>query len=340
MNSLVWMLWKPPSVMLSVGSLFTGCGGLDLGLEQTGLYRIAWACENDPACRRVLAHHYPEIPVHDDVRTLYGYGPVDVLVGGFPCQDLSHAGKGAGLDGDRSGLWFAYADAIRLLRPRLVLVENVPGLATRGLGRVLYDLAKAGYVGSWLRLRASDVGAPHGRERIFILARLAADAARERLDWAGNGGQGRRREPADGDREAAADAGVEPGQPRHGGRAASSPDPRRGAPQRDRYGLDGPAEPGQAVTTAWGVYEPAIRRWEHTLGRAAPRPTDDRGRLMPGFVEWMLGFPDGWTEGESRTQRLRMLGNAVQVQCGTMIGYELAAMLVGEDAQATIGSVS
>jgi len=273
-----------------VGSLFSGCGGLDLGLEAAG-FEIAWAAEIDPACRRVLARRRPGLDVLEDVRHVDDWLPeVDVLAGGFPCQDLSYAGRGDGLDGSRSSLWFAFADCVRLLRPRFVLVENVPGLATRGLGRVLYDLADSGYVGRWLRLRAADIGAPHLRERIFIFA-SAADAGRERLDWPGGRDEGG---PAGTERE---------------------PDRRRGA------------SGSRSSATDWGIYAAAGERWERILGRPAPRPVDDRGRLTPGFVEWMLGFPDGWTEGESRTTRLRMLGNSVQVQCGELAGR----ILLGRD---------
>src|SRR5262245_49888210 len=116
--------------------------GLDLGLEAAG-FHIVCAVENDPACHKVIQARRPGLPVIYDVRAVdekllaqLGIGTIDLLAGGFPCQDLSYAGKGAGLDGDRSGLWHEFARAIRALRPRLVLVENVPGLATRGLGRV------------------------------------------------------------------------------------------------------------------------------------------------------------------------------------------------------------
>src|SRR5215831_9611163 len=114
--------------MLTVGSLFSGIGGFDLGLERAGL-RTAWFCESDPYCRRVLAKHWPGVPIHPDVRGLRGVDvePVDILCGGFPCTDLSVAGRGAGLTSERSGLWFEFGRLIRELRPRYVVVENVPG---------------------------------------------------------------------------------------------------------------------------------------------------------------------------------------------------------------------
>lgn len=152
------------------GSLFSGIGGIDLGLERAG-WRCAWQCESDPYARAVLAKHWPDVPCYPDVRELDGTEPaIDLLCGGFPCQDLSVAGKRAGIDGERSGLWREFARVIGLLRPRFVLVENVPGLLAHGLGRVLGDLAACGYDAEWDCLRAADVGAPHLRERVFLVA--------------------------------------------------------------------------------------------------------------------------------------------------------------------------
>lgn len=379
--------------------LFTGCGGLSLGLEQAG-WRPAWFCEVDKHCRAVLAARWPDVPIVVDVRDvgrdaaaadatndgsvrsaaggmddavagrrplddaatayadiarLEGAQPegrqdmsargarLDLLAGGFPCPDFSFAGRRAGMGGERN-LWPEFARCVRLFRPRRVLVENVPGLATAvgaragesALGTVVADLAEAGYVGSWFRLRASDVGAPHRRERLFV---VAADA----------GGDGRERSPEP------HIGPLEPGQrpSRRGdvdGRAAASADAgslRRGRrPHRkERADVSNAAPTGRqqsepsaenSAGVAWSVYEPAIRRWEH-LTRPAPRPTDARGRLEPEFTAWMLGFPQGWTgvDGVSRTAQLRMLGNAVQVQCGQLIGAQLLADAAAPTAKET-----
>jgi DNA (cytosine-5)-methyltransferase 1 len=154
---------------VNVGSLFSGIGGFDLGLERAGM-RTVWFCEQDEYCQRVLAKHWPGVPCYDDVRELREPEPIDVLCGGFPCQDLSVAGKGAGIDGERSGLWSEYARLIGQLRPRYVVVENVPALLARGMGRVLGDLAALGYDAEWDCLPASAFGAPHRRDRIWIVA--------------------------------------------------------------------------------------------------------------------------------------------------------------------------
>lgn len=158
--------------MSTIGSLFSGIGGLELGLEWAGLGRVAWQVEKDAYCRQVLARHWPDAARHEDVRVVgaHNLSRVDVLCGGFPCQDISVAGKGAGLAGTRSGLWSEYARIVRELQPRIVVIENVTALAFRGLDRVLVDLAACGYDALWFPLRASDVGAPHLRERLFIVA--------------------------------------------------------------------------------------------------------------------------------------------------------------------------
>lgn len=163
--------------MLTVLDLFSGLGGFSLGLERTGGFRTVAFCEIDPYCRRVLAKHWPEVPCHEDVRTLDaarlerdGIGRPDVICGGFPCQDVSLAGAGAGLEGERSGLWSEYARLVRELRPRYVIVENVAALLGRGIDRVLGELAALGYDAEWHCIPASAIGATHHRDRIWIIA--------------------------------------------------------------------------------------------------------------------------------------------------------------------------
>jgi DNA (cytosine-5)-methyltransferase 1 len=155
---------------VNVGSLFSGIGGFDLGLERAGM-RVAWQADADEFCRRVLARHWPDVPCYEDVRELRGSDvePVDVLCGGFPCQDISAAGKGAGIDGEQSGLWSEFARLICELRPDYVIVENVSALLGRGLGRVLGDLAESGYDAEWDCIPASAIGAPHQRDRVWIV---------------------------------------------------------------------------------------------------------------------------------------------------------------------------
>lgn len=157
---------------LTFGSLFSGIGGMDLGLERAGM-QCRWQVEINPFCRQVLAKHWPEVPKYEDITQLTGdeLQPVDVLAGGFPCQDLSVAGRRAGIDGERSGLWSHYARLIGVLRPRFVLIENVTGLLdNEPMRRVLGDLSALRFDAEWRVLRASQFGAPHERERAFVVA--------------------------------------------------------------------------------------------------------------------------------------------------------------------------
>lgn len=190
---------------MKIASLFAGYGGLDMAVEQVfPNARPAWFCEWDDAPSKILTHHWPDVPNHRDVTQVdwAQVEPVDILAGGFPCQDVSHAGRRQGLirDGEgktRSGLWGEMLKAIDTLRPPLVVAENVRGLLSatadsdvepcpfcmgdggaspmRALGAVLADLGDIGFDAAWCGLRAADVGAAHGRFRVFILAWPAAD---------------------------------------------------------------------------------------------------------------------------------------------------------------------
>lgn len=156
---------------MKVLDLFSGIGGMSLGLERAGMTTVAF-CEIEPFPRRVLAHHWPEVPCYEDVTTAeFGdVGPVDMVAGGFPCQDISFAGAGAGLAGSRSGLFWHILRAVRLVgRPKLLL-ENVAALLDRGMGAVLGSLASIGYDAEWHCIPASYVGAWHRRDRVWILA--------------------------------------------------------------------------------------------------------------------------------------------------------------------------
>jgi DNA (cytosine-5)-methyltransferase 1 len=157
-------------------SLFAGIGGFELGLERSGGFQTVAQCEIDPYCQRVLAKHWPEAKRYGDIRELTSEQlaadgiAVDAICGGFPCQDISTAGKGAGIEGERSGLWGEYARLIGELRPRVVFVENVAALLGRGLDKVLGDLASLRYDAWWDCIPASAVGAPHRRDRLWLIA--------------------------------------------------------------------------------------------------------------------------------------------------------------------------
>jgi DNA (cytosine-5)-methyltransferase 1 len=168
-------------VSLNVLSLFAGIGGLELGLERAGMTTVGQV-EIDEYCRRVLAKHWPDVPRHDDVRTAAEWWlsterpTVDVICGGFPCQPFSDAGLRRGVADERWG-WPWFADVVRMVRPRYVVVENVPGLLrSPAFGLVLGDLAELGFDAEWDVLSACAVGAPHTRRRLFLLAHPAVDA--------------------------------------------------------------------------------------------------------------------------------------------------------------------
>lgn len=297
--------------MLTIGSLFSGIGGLELGLElalRDGGFDVEtiWQCERDEWCRGILARHWPATVRYDDVRAVGADAPrVDVLCGGFPCQDVSVAGKGAGLAGERSGLWGEFARVARDLRPRVLVVENVSALACRGIGTVLGDISEAGYDAVWFDLRASDVGAPHRRERIFIVA------WRRDVGHSDGGGRGAQR---------IAGVGAEVGRRgAHSVAAATAADagalaaPRwlaAGGIDRSRLGGAPDGVPGQLDVIA--------HRWPTKRGTAQPEDEPPRATPQPP-----RGSPSWW----ERKRRVMAYGNAVLPQCGYAVGCVVAAIV-------------
>ena len=348
---------------MRLGSLFSGYGGLDMAVESVLGTSTAWVSDIDPGACKILAHRYPDVPNLGDITAVdwSAIEPVDVLTGGFPCQDVSHAGKRAGLgEGTRSGLWSHMAYAIDHLRPALVFAENVRGLlsaeassdvepcpwcmggaadgepALRALGAVLADLAELGYDAAWHGLRAADIGAPHGRFRVFVLAWPAADTDGPRPEGSGrawphrgdvaftHGLDGPAANPTgDGRHEGGTEPTGQLGRPdaaECGDVAAdSNSDGLELVGGLDALGCDADGCGGADI--AWGPYEPAIRRWADILGRPAPAPTQPGPRgnaqLAPRFVEWMQGLMLGHvTEVPdlSRNEQLKALGNGVVPQ--------------------------
>jgi DNA (cytosine-5)-methyltransferase 1 len=151
--------------------LFSGIGGMSLGLERAGSFETVAFCEINPFCRRVLAKHWPSVECHEDINTLpLAHGMADMVTAGFPCQDLSFAGKGAGLAGARSGLWWKVRRTLRVVRPPVALLENVAALLHRGMGTVFGSLAAIGYDTEWHCIPATAVGADHFRDRTWVVA--------------------------------------------------------------------------------------------------------------------------------------------------------------------------
>lgn len=181
---------------MNVLDLFSGIGGFSIGLERAGMKTIAF-CEIDKKAQLVLKKHWPNVPVFEDVSALKKediHEQVDVICGGFPCQDISLAGRGAGLAGARSGLWYEFHRLIKEIKPRYAIIENVSALRSRGLDKVLGSLSEIGYDAEWHCIPASAVGAPHQRDRIWVVA--YANSQRElqsqgpeqnKRGWLGNG---------------------------------------------------------------------------------------------------------------------------------------------------------
>jgi DNA (cytosine-5)-methyltransferase 1 len=174
------------------GSLFAGIGGLDLGFERAG-FECAWQVEIDEFAQKILKKNFPHTRVYADVKEVHArrsrlcancVAPVPYLVGGFPCQDISNAGRREGIEGAKSGLWSEFDRLIGEIQPEGVVMENVSALLVRGIDRVLGDLAARGYDAEWDCIPASTVGAYHQRDRVFICAYKVPDARRARLEGA------------------------------------------------------------------------------------------------------------------------------------------------------------
>ncbi|KAB7761208.1 DNA cytosine methyltransferase [Mycolicibacterium mucogenicum] len=373
---------------LRIGSLFSGAGGLDLAAMRVFSGRIVWHSEivwlvddkgksRPNAAVKVLEHRFPGVPNLGDISAVdwAAVDPIDILIGGFPCQDVSAAGLRAGMaDGTRSGLWAVFAKAIAALRPKVVVIENVEGLLSakahramesddaavgdgsdgpvlRAAGAVLGDLAELGYDAQWTTVAASDVGAPHKRRRVFILATdTACDGRHEGgpepaglvggPDVAVGGdadvallptpkaSDGRRQDcPAERQRNTPSLVAIEHYLPTpaasDGTGGGQHPDRRDGhTRQLCDYALLNGSE-------RWGKYAPAIERWEE-LTRPAPSPTEPNTngnpRLAAAFSEWMQGWPAGWVTavpGITRNDQLRMIGNGVCPQQAEYALYQL-----------------
>ncbi len=319
---------------LTIGSLFSGIGGLELGLERAGLGPVVFQAESDPYCRRVLAKHWPEATRYEDVRDIDDRAQrPDVICGGFPCQDISNAGKRAGMAGERSGLWGEFARIIRELRPRFVVVENVSALLGRGLGDVLGDLAACGYDAQWDCIPAAAIGAPHRRDRVFVIAWRVSDT-----DSSGRKGRSE----------------VQQGQSSIVGRGGSLVDAHRQRLEGRGRNLDDAAGRRQSTHTDQAVANPnrcrlagrtrvSDVRWqaaadaERCSGRGAaasegvrppvewpPAPDDMQswGRVQAAAQPALCGVAHGIP---ARAHRLRAIGNAVVPQVAGRIVLARAA---------------
>ena len=274
---------------MRVGSLFAGIGGFDLGFERAGMQTL-WQVERNAYCRAVLAKHFPDAERFEDVRDVgaHNLAPVDLVCGGFPCTDLSYAGKGAGLDGAESGLWSEFSRLIGELRPRYVVVENVPALLARGYGRVLGDLAAIGYDAEWDCLPAAAFGAPHLRDRLWVVAYPDSDQRGQQGHLQRNGEpqageQAPRRGDAHGLRADGADTAVEHGQARGGLGEGGS---RRSSFAARGLSGDGLA-PEWEASDPWSAGEPDVDRMADGVPAQVDRLAALGNALVPQIAEWI-----------------------------------------------------
>jgi DNA (cytosine-5)-methyltransferase 1 len=302
----------------TIGSLFSGIGGLELGLEWTGGFETRWQCEIDAHARRVLDKHWPGVPCYEDVKEVYESiipEPVDLICGGFPCQPFSSAGKRRG-EKDERFLWPEFVRIVRAARPRWVVAENVPGLLSiesgRTFGRILRDLAVCGYYVEWDTISAASVGALHPRNRVFIVGRMAdPDVDLPGIDP-------RTVQEAEGNISRA-----------EGGRLSDG----CGQILEDPHGVGGRDLDGRGGEDCLGGLDPTLGA---TAANAPPR-SDHGPATMAGrggiFNEPPRGFDPYWqiepdvgrvADGvPDRVDRVKRLGNAVVPQVARYIGERI-----------------
>jgi DNA (cytosine-5)-methyltransferase 1 len=319
--------------VLTFGSLFSGIGGFDKGLTAAGM-RCLWQAECDPLCRRVLAKHWPNVLRYRDVREVGADSPrVDLIAAGWPCTEISDAGTRKGLEGENSGLWVEVERIVRILRPQYVLLENVVALRWRGLDRVLGEMVSLGYDLEWESIPASAVGAPHIRDRIWIVARrrVSDSVSNElRVEWERDGEQrqladtdARRRRSRRTGKSRNARTETSSAQSRGRGEALADANsgPSNGRPIFDRESFERFVE---RVKSAWES-EPSVG------GNADGLPVELDGpeaRSTRPVHAWERGVSRTVTtrseaEEEHRVARLHALGNSLIWQIPWWIGERI-----------------
>lgn len=305
---------------MKIGSLFSGLGGLELGLESAGLGETVWQVEQDALCLEVLERHWPHAKRFTDVRTVGAdeLVPVDLICGGFPCQDVSSAGRGEGLGGERSGLWFEFARIVGELRPSWVVVENVAGGALRWVDAVVSGLEQLGYQALPLPLSAGDLGAPHRRARVFVVA--YADGYSLRLEqgrssWASGRRDG---EPAN---------ALLTGQASHADSERSQTrrsDSRTECTRRPESGRD---DSRRFADSDGERLEKKSRQRRNGLSAECAWPID--AMPEPSVCRVDDGLPRGLVRKlqRRRNSELKALGNAVVPQCAEVVGHVIQELI-------------
>lgn len=335
-------------------SLFSGIGGFDLGFERAGMQCVAQV-EIDKDCREVLKRHFPDVVQYEDVCNVgrQNLPAVDLICGGFPCQDVSIAGRRAGLAGERSGLWFEFQRILMETKPRWVVIENVPGLLSSNSGRdfaiILHGLAECGYRVTWRVLDAQYFGVPQRRRRVFIVGSLGNGRSaqvlfeRESSEWHPQQGKQKRKEAASETTRGAS----EHDRPAYAIRSSASGWKVDGADNLVTYRIqrsDAYDESEIASTLSARDYKAATdliilsdqlnysSKVVGTLTHGSKSGSGNKAtamianrvrRLTPVECERLQGFPDNWTGNQSDIKRYRQLGNAVAVPVIEWIGKRI-----------------
>jgi len=319
---------------LKILDLFSGIGGFSFGLEKTGRFETKKFCEMNSYCRKVLKRHWPNTEIHDDIQTLtVKPRTFDVVCGGFPCQDISYAGKGAGLAGERSGLWYEMCRVIKEANPSWVIAENVSALRSRGLDEVLRSLDEIGYNAQWHCIPASAVGAPHKRDRIWILA------------YPNHERNNTQRHTIDGGWEKSTENGENQLLDRSGGCSETMGNSNSGSLQNIFH--ENSKERSREITSTGEIYScnsSSIRptdladciqqRLERYTGneKAIWRSESDRSTSTESLCSGE--HPSGWWVSEpgvgrvvngipNRVDRIKCLGNAIVPQIAEILGYSI-----------------
>lgn len=317
-------------IPLTVGSLFSGIGGFEFGLERTGGFKTVWQCEIDPFCLKVLEKHWPGVKRFADIKKM-GIGEeipyVDVICGGFPCQPVSCAGKRKGKE-DTRWLWPEFCRVVRCVRPEWVLIENVPGLLSADSGRlfagILRDLSESGYNAEWNIVSAASVGAPHLRKRVFVVAHArqflpsGIMQAPPRADGWGAAKPSLCREDV-----ADSDSILSKSVFGNMGRIKAVVEAEQGIPQPGSFG----ETPREIADTE------SVRRGRRTMLSKTPQPR--RGFRSERDHSWSIEPDVGRVANgvPARVDRLRALGNAIVPQCAQFVGQCLLDSIRTEAAQ-------
>ncbi len=339
---------------MNFGSLFSGIGGFDLGFERAGMC-CAWQCEIDPKAQEVLLKHF-NVELYRDVKLLTDAKPVELICGGFPCQDVSIAGRRAGLAGERSGLWFEFARIIDELEPRWVVIENVPGLLSSNEGRdfatIIHWLVKRGYGVAWRILDAQYFGVAQRRRRVFIVASLGNGRAAEVLFEPGclQGDYSQGRKAAEEIAHALTASSTGSGRQDPSSETYIVGPLFNGCPGKDasdasnNHLLVGTLNPGakpggfngqDAYTENYLQVAYKIRSGKNGGGKGylesrkafALHGVEDQRvgvrRLMPSECAILQGFPKDWNDWLPDTHRYKQFGNAVCVPVAEWIGKRI-----------------